>query len=197
VRDVEIKYGLSATGVVSPERLMTNQHARPGDALVLSKPLGTGFITTAFKAGHCPAEVLQTASQSMAMLNASVSQAAVECGAKAATDITGFGLAGHATEMALSSGVQIVIELNRLPLLPGAIDLARKGNKTRASASNRSFSEPTVSIDPDADPMLTEFVFDAQTSGGLLVCIANQRADELVERAQSGGASAACVDRAC
>jgi selenide,water dikinase len=91
VRDVEIKYGLSATGVVSPERLMTNQQARPGDALVLSKPLGNRLYHNGVQSGwHCPADVLQTASQSMAMLNASVSQAAaLECGAKAATDITG------------------------------------------------------------------------------------------------------------
>ncbi len=193
VRDTEIKYGLSVTGVVSPDKLMTNQAARPGDLLVLSKPLGTGFITTAFKANRCPEEVIQTASESMAGLNAAISQAALACGARATTDITGFGLAGHASEMALSSDVTLVIELDRLPLLPGSRELAKKGNKTRASVSNRDFSKTTVQIAADADPLLTEFVFDAQTSGGLLVSINEQKADELIDRARSGGAPATCV----
>lgn len=193
VRDAEIKYGLSATGVVTPDQLMTNQGARPGDLLVLSKPLGTGFITTAYKAKRCPDDVIAVAAESMARLNAAASAAAVAVGARAATDITGFGLAGHAGELALSSDVSLVIELAKLPLLPGAEALARQGNKTRASATNRSFADSLLRIEADVDELLTEFVFDAQTSGGLLISVPEERAGELIERAQSAGASATCV----
>jgi selenide,water dikinase len=193
VRDVEIKYGLSVTGVVEPDKLLTNQRAQPGDVLVLTKPLGTGFITTAFKAGRCPDDVMAVAAKSMSQLNAAGSEAAVALGAHAATDITGFGLAGHAGEVAQSSGVTVVIELNRLPLLPGAEELARQGNKTRASASNRGYSEHLMRIEGRPDSMRLEFAFDAQTSGGLLISIAADRADELVARIRAAGAEATCI----
>jgi selenide,water dikinase len=193
VRDTEIKYGLSATGVATPEELMTNQAARPGDQLVLTKALGTGFITTAFKAGRCPGEVIEAASRSMANLNAAASAAALAVGAKAATDITGFGLAGHACEMAQSSEVTLAIDLPRLPLLAGAEALARQGNKTRASATNRAFTESMTKFEGPNDPLRLEFVFDAQTSGGLLIAVPADRAGELIERAQADGAEATCV----
>jgi len=193
VRDAEIKYGLSATGVVAPDKLITNQGACPGDVLVLTKALGTGFITTAFKANRCPEEVIATASKSMAMLNAAASEAAVAVGARAVTDITGFGLAGHASEMAISSDVTVILELERLPLLPGALKLARHGNETRASATNRSFAKTTLRIEADVDELLAKFVFDAQTSGGLLISVPEDSASELIDRAQSTGATEACV----
>lgn len=193
VRDTEIKYGLSVTGIATPETLMTNQNARPGDAIVLTKPLGTGFVTTAFKAKRCPEKVMASAVQSMAMLNKAAAAAAKETAATAATDITGFGLAGHASEMARSSEVTLVIELGKLPLLEGAWELAKQGNKTRASASNRSFVEPQLNIATDADALLLEFAFDAQTSGGLLISVAADRAEELVQRAQEDGATAASI----
>lgn len=193
VRDTEIKYGLSVTGIATPDELITNQNAKPGDALVLTKPLGTGFVTTAFKAKRCPDDVMANAAESMAMLNKSACAAARSVGVKASTDITGFGLAGHASEMARSSDVTLVLELHRLPLLPGAAELAQQGNKTRASASNRSYVESMLKIEPDVDELLLEFVFDAQTSGGLLISVAAERADELVQRAVEGGAAASCI----
>ena len=127
------------------------------------------------------------------MLNAAISEAAVAVGARAATDITGFGLAGHAGEMAASSDATLVIELGRLPLLPGALELARHGNRTRASATNRSFAQPLLRMHADADELLAEFIFDAQTSGGLLVSVPEQRVGELLDRAHSAGATATCV----
>ena len=193
VRDTEIKYGLSATGVVEPAKLLTNAAAKPGDVLVLTKALGTGFITTAFKAGKCPDDVIATASGSMAALNAACSAAAIAVGARASTDITGFGLAGHAGEMAQSSDVTLVIDLHRLPLLPGAEALARQGNKTRASVSNRGFAEPMLRIEGEPDPLRLEFAFDAQTSGGLLISVAEDRAEDLVARAKDAGAAATTV----
>ncbi|MBI3463049.1 MAG: selenide, water dikinase SelD, partial [Planctomycetes bacterium] len=134
VRDVEIKYGLSVLGVVDPGRMFTNDRAQPGDVLVLTKALGTGFVTTAFKAGRCPESVLDTACASMVQLNSIGCDAALTAGAHSVTDITGFGLAGHANEMAQASGVTVVLELGRLPILPGADELARAGNQTRASS---------------------------------------------------------------
>ncbi len=193
VRDTEIKYGLSVTGVCEPGELITNQGAQPGDVLVLTKPLGTGFITTAFKAQRCPDDVIAAAAASMAMLNASASQAAKSVRAHAATDITGFGLAGHTSEMGRASQVTMVLELHRLPILAGARQLAEQGNRTRASASNRSFVESFLRIEPDVDPLQLEFAFDAQTSGGLLISVSADQAEELVSRAQQGGADASCI----
>ena len=193
VRDKEIKYGLSVTGVVTPDRLLTNRDARPGDALVLTKALGTGFITTAFKANRCPDDVLAAAVESMISLNAIARDVAHATGAHAATDLTGFGLIGHAGEMAQSSKVALVIEVGRLPLLPGAYELAKRGYQTRASATNREFAEPMMRIEGDIEGTLLEFVFDAQTSGGLLISVPQDRADEAVRLAVEGGAAAACI----
>lgn len=192
VRDSEIKYGLSVTGVVEPKNLITNRNAKPGDVLILTKALGTGFVTTAFKAGKCPEEIIEAATNSMVQLNDIGLEAARAVGAVAATDITGFGLAGHAREMADSSDVTITLQIGKLPVLPGAEKLAEAGFMTRASASNRSFARPTTRIGA-ADPLKLEFAFDAQTSGGLLISTEANRADELVDRARSGGAAAACI----
>ncbi|MEO1998822.1 MAG: selenide, water dikinase SelD, partial [Planctomycetaceae bacterium] len=193
VRDVEIKYGLSATGVVHPDQLITNRRAQEGDLLVLSKALGTGYVTTAFKAGRCPDDVLQAATAGMSQLNRAASEAATQVGAHAVTDITGFGLAGHAGEMAQASGVALVLEVSQLPVLPGVFDLVRKGFQTRASATNRSFAESTMRIQGSPDPLRLEMLFDAQTSGGLLISVAPDKAQEVVEIARAGGADRTCI----
>lgn len=188
VRDVEIKYGLSVTGIVDPAKMMTNKDAKPGDVLVLTKGLGTGFITTANRADACPDDVLEAACASMVMLNAAASQAAIDLGVRAATDITGFGLAGHATEMAMAGNVRIELELSKLPLLLGALELSREGNHTRANATNREFIDSSLTIDGAAEAdERSEFLFDPQTSGGLLIAIEPTKADELVKRCQDGG----------
>jgi selenide,water dikinase len=193
VRDTEIKYGLSVTGVATPEELLTNGGARPGDALVLSKPLGTGFVTTAFKKKRCPTDVLAVAAASMAMLNQGASQSAKTVSASASTDITGFGLAGHAGEMAQSSDVTLTIRTSELPVLPGAAELAASGNHTRASKTNRSAVESLMRIESSADDMGLEMVFDAQTSGGLLMSVDPGRADQLVRLCQESGAESTAV----
>ncbi len=193
VRDTEIKYGLSVTGVATPEELLTNGGARPGDSLVLTKPLGTGFVTTAFKKNRCPADVLDTAAASMSMLNRGASESARAVAASAATDITGFGLAGHAGEMAQSSDVTLTIETSKLPVLAGAAELAASGNHTRASKTNRSAVESLMRIESSADPMGLEMLFDAQTSGGLLISVDPLRADELVGLCRDSGSGQAAV----
>ena len=193
VRDAEIKYGLSVTGVARPDELMTNGGARPGDRLVLTKPLGTGFVTTAFKARRCPDDVIESATESMAQLNRAGSEAARSVSANAATDITGFGLAGHTGEMAQSSDVTLVLELDRLPLLPGAAELAAAGNLTRASKTNRSAAEPIMRIEGTPDPIRLEMAFDAQTSGGLLISVPADRTEALVRACHDAGATVASV----
>jgi selenide,water dikinase len=193
VRDSEIKFGYAVTGIIHPQRILTNASARPGDKLVLTKPLGTGFVTTAHKAEECPEEVLQAACASMVQLNDIGKDAMLDAGAHSATDITGFGLAGHGYEMAEGSKATLVIELNRLPLLPGAERLARKPFLTRASGTNAAYVQPYLRIDGKPDPVRLEFFYDAQTSGGLLISIAAEKAEALVEDLRKRGAASACV----
>ena len=193
VRDAEIKFGLAVTGIVHPQRIYTNAAAKPGDRLVLTKPLGTGFVTTAHRADACPEEVFKAACASMIQLNDIGRDAMLEVGAHAATDITGFGLAGHAFEMAEGSHVTLVIELARLPLLPESERLARKPYLTRASGTNASYVAEGLRIEGKPEATRLEFFYDAQTSGGLLISVPAEKAEALVANLQSRGASAACV----
>ena len=193
VRDAEIKYGMAVTGIVDPAKMMSNDKAKPGDVLVLTKALGTGFITTANRAGKCPEDVLAAACASMIMLNGPAAEAAREFDVTASTDITGFGLAGHALEMALASEVTIELCLEKLPLLPAAMDLATKGNRTRANPTNRAHAEPSMKIPADVDETLLEFLFDPQTSGGLLLAVAADRAEDLVGACQARGCEATAI----
>lgn len=193
VRDTEIKYGLSVTGIVDPAKMMTNDGAKPGDVLVLTKGLGTGFITTALKANKCADEILAAACASMIQLNRTASETAVGLGVRAATDITGFGLAGHALEMAKASNVSITIQLSELPLLAGALELAENGHHTRANATNRQHVQPSAQLDVPIDSALTEFLFDPQTSGGLLLAVDGKSVDELLRKCQDAGLEAVAV----
>lgn len=194
VRDAEVKYGLAVTGTVHPKHLLTNDGARVGDLLILTKGLGTGFITTANRQDACPAETLDGACASMIALNAAASKAAVDLKASAATDITGFGLAGHACELAEASDVTLELNLGKLPLLPGAKDLATAAYFTRAIATNRDFtSDRTEVAGGAAESDLLPFIFDPQTSGGLLVAVAPGDAGEFVQRCRADGAGMATV----
>jgi selenide,water dikinase len=193
VRDSEIKFGYAITGIVHPKRIFTNASARPGDKLVLTKALGTGFITTAHKAGDCPDEVLKAACASMIQLNDIGKEAMIEAQAHAATDITGFGLAGHSLEMAEGSRTTLSIELARLPLLPGAERLAHKPYLTRASGTNAAYVQPFLRLEGKVDPLRLEFFYDAQTSGGLLISVPPANADALVADLRKRGAGYACI----
>jgi selenide,water dikinase len=194
VRDAEIKFGLSVTGLVDPAELLTNARARPGDLLVLTKPLGTGFVTTANKKEECPPEVLARAVEGMTQLNA-VGRDALRAagGAHALTDVTGYGLAGHASEMAEGALLTVEIDVASLPVIEGALPLAVPRYHTRASRSNREFLDGRLRTDPTADPALVEFAFDAQTSGGLLIAVALEHVGRLVEELRARGAMAAAV----
>ncbi len=191
VRDAEIKFGLSVTGVVQPARLMTNRNAQPGDRLVLTKALGTGFVTTAFKAQKCPDEVFDGAVDSMVQLNDVASRLAGDCGVRAATDVTGFGLAGHAHEMAEASDVTCVINVTAVPLLVGVPELAKRGFVTRANATNRSYLELHLRVMPGVDPAREAMLYDPQTSGGLLLSVPADVVETLLVQLHQQGISAA------
>jgi selenide,water dikinase len=188
VRDDEIKFGLSVTGTVHPDHILTNANAKPGDVLILTKPLGTGFVTTAAKKKKCPDALLSAACASMSQLNAVGVGPMRECGAHAATDVTGFGLAGHAFEMAEGSHTTIVLDLKALPLLPGLDGLDVTRYRTRASKTNRDFTLAGTHFDGTPDPLRLDVFYDAQTSGGLLISVPADRADELVRQLKANGA---------
>jgi len=194
VRDAEIKFGLSVTGLVDPAAILTNASAQVGDVLVLTKPLGTGFVTTAAKRERCPDALLARAIGGMIQLNA-IGRDALNAagGAHAATDVTGFGLAGHASEMARGSAVTIEIDTAALPFIEGVEDLATPTFHTRASKSNREFLADRLRVAEGANPLGVELAFDAQTSGGLLIAVDPGHVARLVGELQSRGAAAAAV----
>jgi len=193
VRDAEIKFGLAVTGTIHPDRILTNATAKPGDVLILTKPLGTGFVTTAAKNQKCPAEVLKAACDSMIELNKSACDAMLAVGVNAATDITGFGLAGHGREMAEGSGVTLVIELAKLPLIPGVERLDITKFRTRASKTNREYTEAQTQFAKTPDATRLEFFYDAQTSGGLLISVPAAKADELLKRLAEAKTKSAAI----
>jgi selenide,water dikinase len=193
VRDAEIKFGYAVTGTILPQRIFTNAGARPGDKLVLTKALGTGFVTTAHKADACPEELFDVACESMVQLNDIGRDVMLEAGAHAATDITGFGLAGHGFEMAEGSKTTLVIELSRLPIFPGAEAIARKPYLTRASGTNAGYVAPSLRKEGKLDPVRLEFFYDAQTSGGMLISVPADKADAMVKSARAKGAAVTCI----
>lgn len=184
VIDHEPKYGLCVTGVVHPARVTTKAGARPGDRLVLTKPLGTGIITTAHKRGAVAPEHLDLAVASMLRLNRTAAEAAAQVGVSSATDITGYGLLGHLAELARASGVGAAIELARVPLLPGALGYARQGMIAGGLHRNREYllGDGFVRIAGGLDPNHTLLLFDPQTSGGLLFALPEAEAHQLVRQ---------------
>jgi len=191
VRDHEIKFGMAVTGVVHPAKVLTNAAARPGDRLLLTKPLGTGFVTTAAKKEACPPEVLKAACDSMVQLNAAAKDAVLAVGGThAVTDVTGFGLAGHAFEMADGSKATLRIDVNALPLIPGIIEHGLTRHRSRASRTNQEYVSARTRFEGEPDPVRAEFLWDAQTSGGLLISVAPGKAEELLAELHRRGLTA-------
>ncbi len=193
VRDQEVKFGLSVSGTIDPRRMMTNAGARPGDVLILTKGLGTGVVTTALRKDQCPQETLEAATRSMVRLNDEASRLAMDAGARACTDITGFGLLGHALQLANASAVSLRIHAGSLPIIEGALDLAVPAFRSGASTTNREAVEGHLAIEGPIDERLLELVFDPQTSGGLLVCVPAQAADRLLAALRERGEHAAII----
>ena len=171
VRDREPKYGLAVTGIVHPDRLLTKGGAKVGDALILTKPLGVGVITTALKNEQAAPEHVQAAVESMVRLNRAASHAALAAGARAATDITGYGLLGHALEMAEQAGVCFRLHFADIPLLPGAQTYADAWTFPGGAASNEAFYRPRVTFTGGLTLAQEWLLFDPETSGGLLVAV--------------------------
>ena len=193
VIDAEPKYGMSVMGIVHPQQVMSKQHARAGDALVLGKALGTGLILTAAKRDLVAPAHLDAAVASMLKLNRHAAHLAREAGAHAVTDVTGFGIVGHALEIADHSGVELVLRASALPLLPGALAYATAGvdfggvNRNRDHLAQRVHGADAL---PDA---MQRLLFDPQTSGGLLMSVDPAVADGLVERLRADGYDAAVI----
>ncbi len=177
IRDAEPKYGLSVTGVVHPDRIVTKAAAQPGDVLILTKPLGTGAITTAAKNEQADPADLAAAITSMKRLNNIASRLAVAVGVRGGTDLTGFGLLGHAYEIAEKSGVGLVIESDALPWLPGAREYAARGVRTGGNERNRAYFAPYVTFAEAVDETTCTLLWESETSGGLLLCLAPEVAD--------------------
>jgi selenide,water dikinase len=191
IDDSELKYGLCAMGTVHPDRILTNAAAQPGDGLVLTKPLGTGIVSTAVKGGLASDEHAQAAAESMLQLNAAAAQAARQTHAHACTDVTGFGLVGHLVQMLQASGAAAVIEASRVPLLPGARHYCAMGLRTAAGGRSREYYGCRVDASDEIDDVLLDLLHDAQTSGGLL--IASPEPEELLARLHETGVTAAAL----
>jgi selenide,water dikinase len=174
VRDPEIKFGYAVTGLVDPSRMLTNAGGRPGQVLALTKPLGTGIVSTALKAGEAPAAFVAAATRSMERLNDRAAEAALAHGVTGATDVTGFGLLGHAMALARESRLTLEIDAATLPVLPGALELSPRFQAGGLKANRSAFS-PLVELAGDVAALLP-LLFDPQTSGGLLVLVPEREA---------------------
>lgn len=177
VDDQEMKFGYAVTGVIHPNEVVTNAGAKPGDVLILTKPIGTGAISTAIKHAKASAEAERAVMEAMSKSSAAPSRAMVAAGANACTDITGFGLIGHAFEMALASDVTLTIDSKRVPLLPDVLELIGQGMLTRGDKNNREYVGETVRIDERVSREMQSALFDPQTAGGLLISLRENAAE--------------------
>ncbi|MBD3402402.1 selenide, water dikinase SelD, partial [candidate division GN15 bacterium] len=181
----ELKYGVSVTGLIDPNRIVTNSGARPDDVLFLTRRLGTGLITTGIKREKVDDRVAQAAIEEMARLNRKASELMIAHGAHAATDITGYGLMGHALEMAAGSEVTLHLISSALPQLPEVLPLAAAGMIPGGANANREFVEGKWSAESSVDPNLIHLMFDPQTSGGLLIAIPEAKAEAFAAELQA------------
>lgn len=180
VEDSELKYGLSVTGFIHPARVLVKKSLKPNDALILTKPLGTGVINTAIKGGLASAELVDRVTRLMATLNRAAAEAMNAHPVSACTDITGFGLLGHLAEMVSGSGCSLRIQASRVPLLPEALEFAGMGLVPAGAYHNKTFRESMVVFNPSIDALMQDILFDPQTSGGLLISVASDRAEALI-----------------
>lgn len=200
IRDDELKFGYAVTGVIHPERIWRNVGARAGDVLLLTKPLGTGLIATALKAGQAEAAAVAAAVATMTMLNRMASEALLELdrdgtAVHAVTDVTGFGLLGHAREMAAGSKVSFELDHQQIEALPGALDAARAGHIAGGLKNNRAWLEGCVEFDDRVPEEWRLLLYDPQTSGGLLVAIAEASAEAAIEALRVRGVAVRRIGR--
>jgi len=192
VDDEEPKYGLAVTGVVSPDRVLTNAGVRPGDVLVLTKPLGTGVLFNACRSKRLPWPELEAVLPRIAALNRYALEIALAFEVHACTDITGFGILGHTLEMARGSSVRIDLTFDNLPFYPNALEMYRKGETTGSNRANREMVQKDLEVVARLSAHQTNVLFDPQTSGGLLLSVPAEQVDPLVEKLRASGVSEAC-----
>jgi len=193
VQDREIKFGYAVTGAVDPKRILTNTNAKPGDRLILTKPLGTGIVGTAIKFGRASDDLIDRAVAQMTMLNKTAAEVIANVdGVHACTDVTGFGLAGHASEMAIGSNVTIEIDGNALPIIPGVLAIAAQ-NRSGGMQTNKDHFMPGIGFSAGVPDDRRDLVFDPQTSGGLLISVAAESAEAVMANMQNAGIQAVFV----
>jgi len=201
VKDKELKYGLSVTGFVHPDHIFTKNNLKDGDQLILTKPLGTGIINTAIKGGFASHEIIEKITGLMAALNREAAEAMKSMSltlsgdypVHACTDITGFGLLGHLAEMVVDSGLGVKLLADKIPFLPETFKYAGMGLVPAGAKKNREFRETMVEFSPSVDDLLQDIFFDPQTSGGLLICVDKEKADELVDELKERGAETSVI----
>ncbi|BCJ93843.1 selenide, water dikinase [Anaerocolumna cellulosilytica] len=187
VTDNEVKFGVSVTGRVHPDKVLTNGGAKPGDVLILTKPIGTGVLSTAFKNEMICEEDMKEAITSMSTLNKTASEAAQKIGVNACTDVTGFGLSGHSYEVAAASNVNIRINISKVPVMEGVLNLIEKECIPGGGYANRSHYEKWIEFEGDISDIKKALVFDPQTSGGLLLFVPKEKALDLVRELKERG----------
>ena len=193
VEDKELKYGLSVTGFIHPDRILTKRNLKVGDRLILTKPIGTGVINTAIKGGLASGKIIERVTSLMAALNKEAAEIMKDYPVHACTDITGFGLLGHIAEMVVDSEFGIKIQSDMIPIISGAIDYAGMGLIPAGAYKNREFREKMVDISSSVDRSIQDILFDPQTSGGLLICVDSKSADDLLIRLKNKGMNATMI----
>jgi len=193
VEDNELKYGLSVTGFIHPDRILTKKNLKQGDRLILTKPLGTGIINTAIKGGLAAAEIIERVTRLMATLNRVAAAIMSNHPVHACTDITGFGLLGHIAEMVSDSPFGIRLMSDTIPVMPEARDYAEMGLVPAGAYKNREFRECMVDFAPPVDRLVQDILFDPQTSGGLLICVERNSANDLLAELQAKGIKEAAI----
>ena len=193
VQDKELKYGLSVTGFVHPDHVVKNTGLKPGDRLILTKPIGTGIVNTAIKGGVASREVIESITLLMATLNRDAGRIMKTYPVSACTDITGFGLLGHLAEMLSNPSVGIRLESKAIPIIPEAVEYARNGFIPGGAFKNKAFRLPLVILPSHVDSVLVDILFDPQTSGGLLMGISSDKAGALLEEIKSAGMTDAAI----
>ena len=195
VDDPEIKYGLSVTGTVHPDRVWANSRAKEGDAVILTKPIGTGIISTAIKGGLASEEQVKQAVKTMSTLNKYAALIAKDFHVHACTDVTGFGLGGHLIEVAKGAGLRIEIYTENIEVLDGVMEYAAMGLLPAGAHKNKRFFEPHICVDKGTDRVRSDLMFDPQTSGGLLLFMAQDQAVQCVDIMEKNGIPAKLIGR--
>ncbi len=193
IKDKEIKFGFAVTGTINPARIITNDTAKPGDLLVLTKPIGTGILSFARQLCRAPEEGLREAERSMTELNKAAAEVMVKMGVRTATDVTGFGLAGHLSEIVCQSGVTAEVQAGNIPLFAGVLELVREGLISGAIERNREYSAQFIQRAKDVSDDMETILYDPQTSGGLLMAIEEKKSKALLRELLRRGVGRAAV----